>query len=60
MSYVYHIKLKKTIEIILWVKDAIQVRAFFRNTDENRLGLQPKATKIQVKYKINDDLSFDF
>lgn len=54
-----HIKIKNDRlkeKIILWVEDAIQVRAFSKKIDENRLGLQPKATKIQIKFKINGEM----
>jgi len=45
-------KLKK--KIIIWLEDAIEVRAYSRKTGENRLGIQPKATKIQVSFKVAD------
>jgi len=44
-------KLKE--KIIIWLEDAIEVKAYSKKIGENRLGFQPKATKIQVKFKIN-------
>lgn len=45
-------KLKR--KIMIWIKDAIEVKAYSKNIGENRLGIQPKAVKIQVRFKIND------
>jgi hypothetical protein len=41
-------------KVLLWLEDAIEVNAYSKNIGENRLGIQPKAVKIQVKFKINN------
>lgn len=45
-------KLRK--KITLWIEDAIELKAYSKNIGENRLGIQPKAVKIQVRFKIQD------
>lgn len=41
------------IKINLWLKDAIELKAYSRKIGENRLGLQPAAIKIEVCFKID-------
>lgn len=45
-------KLRK--KIIIWLEDAIETTAYSKQMGENRLGAQPKAVKIQLKFKIDD------
>lgn len=52
-----YIKLKNNSikkKIIKWLEDAVELKAYCRKIDENRLGIQPKAVKIQVKFKYNN------
>lgn len=52
--FVKNNKLRK--KIILWLEDAIETKAYSKNIGENRLGFQPKATKIEVKFKVNNKI----
>lgn len=45
-------KIKK--KIIMWLYDAVELKAYCKKVDENRLGIQPKAVKIQVKFEYNN------
>lgn len=45
-------KLKQKLRV--WLDDAVQIRAYSKKIGENRLGIQPKATKIQVRFSLND------
>lgn len=44
-------KLKKNV--YLWMADAIETKAYSKKIGENRLGIQPTAVKIQVKFEID-------
>lgn len=44
-------KLKSKIQ--LWLEDAVEIKAYSKKIGENRLGMQPKATKIQVRFTID-------
>lgn len=41
-------------KIIVWLEDAIEIKAYSKKIGENRLGFQPKATKIQIVFKFAD------
>ena len=45
-------KLKNKVKI--WLEDAVEIKAYSKKVGENRLGLQPKAIKIQVQFSLND------
>jgi hypothetical protein len=45
---------KLKIRIKIWLEDAIETTAYSKQAGENRLGIQPKAIKILVKFKIGD------
>lgn len=44
-------KLRK--KIIIWLEDAIQVKAHAKIIDSVRLGIQPKQAKIKIDFKID-------
>lgn len=44
---------KLKTKISMWLTDAVKLRAYSKKIGENRLGFQPKAIKIQVKFKFN-------
>ena len=44
-------KLKNKISV--WSTDAVKIRAYSKKVGEIRLGMQPKATKIQVRFTLN-------
>ena len=47
-----NIKIKKKISA--WLDDAIELIAFCKIIGENRLGIQPKATKVKVEFKFDN------
>jgi hypothetical protein len=54
VSVYVKIKNNKLINsITAWLDGAIEVRAYSKKMNENRLGIQPKATKIQVSFTLN-------
>ena len=40
-------------KIMIWLEDAVEIKAYSKKVGENRLGLQPKAIKIQVQFSLN-------
>lgn len=45
-------KIKKTVTI--WLEDAIQLQAHCKKVDQIMAGMQPKAVKIKVTFKLDD------
>lgn len=41
-------------KIIVWMADAVPLKAYCREIDRDRPGFQPAAVKIQVKFKYNN------
>lgn len=44
-------KIKSKIQT--WLEDAVEIKAYSKKIGENRVGIQPKATKIQVQFTLN-------
>lgn len=41
--------------IAIWLEDAVELKAHSQKINERRLGIQLKATKIQVNFTLNND-----
>ncbi len=55
MSLLIVVKIQKeklSKDVMLWLEDAIEIKAYSQKLGENRLGFQPKATKIRVSFNI--------
>lgn len=42
-------------QAVIWLEDAIELKAHSHKIDEHRLGFQPKATKIQIDFILNNN-----
>ncbi len=42
-------------KIKLWLDDAVTLKAYSQKIDEHKLGIQPKATKIQVTFTFDNN-----
>lgn len=56
MSLLVYVEIKNRklqSKIKLWLEDAVEIRAYSKKIGENRLGIKPKATKIQIRFSLN-------
>lgn len=42
-------------KVVIWLEDAKELKAYSKKIDEHRLGMQPKSTKIQIDFTLNNN-----
>lgn len=53
MAFIIVKNKKLCAKIAPWLENAVEIKAYSKKIGENRLGIQPKATKIQVRFNYN-------
>lgn len=53
LAFIFIKNKKLVIKVRPWLEDAVEIKAISKKIGENRLGIQPRATKIQIKFTWN-------